>query len=626
MRLLLLTQYYPPETGAAPLRAYHFATKLAKRGHEVTVVTGMPNHPSGVKATEYRRRVGARERQDGVRIVRCYLYASPNKTFAKRMANQISFMVSAFFGGCSAGRCDAILVSSPPLFLGATAWLLGLVKGVPYVLDLRDFWPHAAVELGQLRSRRAISLAKRLERFLYRRAGKLIAVTPGMERLMLENGVPRYRIALITNGADTELFRPPDDGAGAAGAVADTAPIRASVGAALTGERAGDGGRTVLYSGTHGLVHGMEVILDAADLLRREPGVMFRLVGDGVVKPRLVSEAERRGLTNVEFLPSRQPADLADLMRGADVCLATTREGDFSAGTIPVKLFDYMASGKPIVASLDGDARDVIESAGCGIVTPPGDAPALADAVRKLLGDRALSASMGARGREFVCREYSRQTLAQRLEELLEDVVASEGRMCGSRLRFRRYLGVKYTIDVIGALLLLIIGSPVFAIMAAAIKLDSPGKPIFTQRRIGVHSEEFTIYKFRTMSVGTPDLAADLMSPVKTGYVTRLGRFLRRTSADELPNCWNVLKGDMSMVGPRPALYNQSELIDMRRQVRVDLVRPGLTGWAQINGRDEVELEEKVRLDHFYVQNCSLLMDLAILLRTFLVLRKTGGE
>jgi lipopolysaccharide/colanic/teichoic acid biosynthesis glycosyltransferase/glycosyltransferase involved in cell wall biosynthesis len=600
MRILFLTQYYPPETGAAPLRAYHFATKLAKRGHSVTVVTGMPNHPSGVKPPEYRGRLSSREDRDGVHVRRSYLFATARKTFATRMLNQLTFMVTAFFSGLFAGRCDVILVTSPPLFLGASAWLLGLLKGVPTVLDVRDYWPHAAVALGQLRSSSAIRLAERLERFLYRRSARIVAVTPSMKRLMLERGIPAHRIDFVPNGADLESFSP-----------------AAATGAAPADRRAeGDGRWTVLYSGTHGLVHGMEVIIEAAELLRSDDRLRFLMVGDGVAKEGLVAEASRRSLANVEFAPSRQPRDLADTIRSADVCVATTTGGDFSSGVIPVKMFDYMACGKPIAAAVSGDAREIIEAAGAGIVVEPGDARGLADAIRSLVDDQSAREAAGTRGREFVSREYSRGSLAERMEDVLTGVVAAEGALGASSFRLRHYLAAKYLVDAGVAAVVLAVTSPLFLLIALLIKLDSPGRAVFTQRRVGVYCEEFNICKFRTMERHTPDLATDLMMGSPRDYTTRMGRFLRRTSLDELPNLLNILKGEMSIVGPRPALYNQHELIEMRRQVGADILRPGLTGWAQINGRDSIPLDEKVRLDEFYVRNCSFLLDIKILFRT----------
>lgn len=602
MRVLFFTQYYPPETGAAPLRAYHFARELVRRGHDVVVVTGMPNHPSGIKHPAYRRRVAAREEHDGVQVRRCFLCASPKKTFAKRILNQLSFMVTSFFGSLTVRRPDIVLITSPPLFLGVTAWLIALWKGVPFVLDVRDYWPHAAVALGQLSDKRVIKWAERLEMFLYRRATMILAVTPGMVRLMKERGIPERRIALITNGADTDAFVPKESSGGSDG---------------------DNGCTTVLYSGTHGLVHGMGVIVEAADIVRDDPHLRFLLVGDGVAKDGLVADAQKRGLTNIEFRPSVTPAELVTIIHGAEVCMATTDGSEFSRGTIPVKIFDCMACSRPIVAVLEGDGAELVRRSGGGIVVAPGDADGFAETLRSLAGDRERREKLGRTGCEYVVREYSRRVLAGRMEELLGKIAAAERSIRGRHLPFRRYLAVKYTIDFVGAAVLLVLGAPVFLAAAILVRLDSRGRSVFTQRRIGVHSHEFTIYKFRTMREETPDLATDLLAREDSDYTTRVGRFLRRTGADELPNLVNILRGEMSIVGPRPALYNQYELIDLRSQILGDLVRPGLTGWAQINGRDSISLDEKVRLDAFYVRNCSFLLDLRICLRTLFVVADT---
>jgi lipopolysaccharide/colanic/teichoic acid biosynthesis glycosyltransferase/glycosyltransferase involved in cell wall biosynthesis len=601
MRILFLTQYYPPETGAAPLRAYHFATKLAGRGHEVTVLTGMPNHPSGRKQQEFRWKLGASERLDGVRVIRSYLFATPRKTFLTRMLNQISFAVSAFVRGCFTPKCDVILITSPPLFLGVSGWLLGHVKGAPYVLDVRDYWPHAAVALGQLTSKRVIRLAERMELFLYAHAAWIVAVTPGMRRLMVKRGIPGHRVVLIPNGADTDCFTPAENDVG----------------------RVANGKWTVLYSGTHGLVHGMEMILDAAELLVDDERIRFVMVGDGVAKDALVADAQRRKLSNMEFLPSQQPESLAERIRNSDVCIATTTGGSFSEGTVPVKMFDYMACGKPVVAAVAGDARTIMAEADGGVIVAPGDSAALASTLLRLLEDKDERSRLGKSGHEYVRWSYSRQHLAGRMNDLLERVVRRERILGGGRMEFRRYLTAKYLIDAALASLSLIVMSPVLALTALLVKIDSRGPVIYRQRRIGIYSQEFTIYKFRTMHVHTPELATDLLAPTIHDYTTRIGRLLRRLSFDELPNLWNILMGDMSIVGPRPALYNQYDLIDERRKVGGDVMRPGLTGWAQINGRDSITQSEKVRLDEFYARNCSLALDLGIVIGTLRTVSRT---
>jgi O-antigen biosynthesis protein WbqP len=191
----------------------------------------------------------------------------------------------------------------------------------------------------------------------------------------------------------------------------------------------------------------------------------------------------------------------------------------------------------------------------------------------------------------------------------------SVGRVVDPRPR-GLYRPVKRLADVAGSLALLVAGSPVMLAVAIAIRLDSPGPSLFRQRRIGRGSREFVILKFRTMREGTPDLASHLMQGQAESRITRLGAFLRRTSLDELPQLFNIFKGDMSFVGPRPALYNQYDLIGMRQAVDVDRLKPGVTGWAQINGRDDIPMDAKVALDRWYLDRCGPWTDLTILVRT----------
>ena len=186
------------------------------------------------------------------------------------------------------------------------------------------------------------------------------------------------------------------------------------------------------------------------------------------------------------------------------------------------------------------------------------------------------------------------------------------------------YGALKRAIDFTGALAGLAVLSPILLTTAILIRLDSEGPVLFRQRRSGRGSREFVIVKFRTMKVGTPDLASHLVGP-GSSRVTRIGGFLRRASIDELPQLWNVLKGDMSLVGPRPALHNQDDLIALRREAGVDALKPGITGWAQVHGRDELDVEQKVKHDRWYLEHASLGLDLAILVRTVVILFSPRG-
>ncbi|MCC6349906.1 MAG: sugar transferase [Candidatus Eisenbacteria bacterium] len=600
MRVLFVTQYFPPETGAAPARALHFARALARAGHEVRVLTGLPNHPAGEVRPEYRGVRRRTEQADGIRVERVWLYATPRKTSLTRLWNHLSFALSALPVAFAGPRPDVVLVTTPPLFHGLTAWLAARLRGAALVNDCRDDWPHAAIALGEMRPGFVARVLDGVARFFQSRSSRVLVVTPGMKRQLESRGFEPRRLVFLPNGADTELFRPP-------------------------AERAERGGRpfTVLYAGTHGLVHGMDALLDAAAELKSE-GVRFRLVGDGVAKQGLERAAVGRGLDNVTFEPSVAPAALVPLLHEADVAVATTRASEFAGETIPVKLFDYLACGCPVVAAVRGDAAAVIEASEGGLVVEPENGAALARAVRALRDDPGRREALAAAGPVFVEREHSRRALGERLVQvLLEARLESHGRDVGPLPRGARAF-VKRAADVVLGCAGLILTSPLMLLVALAIRLESPGPVLFRQRRIGRGSAEFILFKFRSMAAGTPDLATHLVTPGSV-RITRVGAILRRTSLDELPQLWNIVRGDMSLVGPRPALYNQYDLIGLRQAAGVDALRPGLTGWAQINGRDEIPMEQKVALDREYLDRNSTRFDTEILVRTALTLFAMRG-
>ncbi len=591
MRVLFVSQYFPPETGAAPARAMHFSRAIVRAGHEVRVLTGLPNHPAGEVQPAYRGVTRRTERLDGITVERVWLHATPRRTALTRLWNHLSFAISALPVALSGPRPDVVVASTPPLFLGLTALLAAKRFGAPLVNDCRDDWPHAAIALGEMRPGWIARVLDGIAQTIQRHAARILVVTPGMRLQLAARGFAERRLVLLPNGADTELFRPAER------------PVRS----------AGDP-FTVIYAGTHGLVHGMDALIDAAQVLRNEP-VRFLFVGDGVAKPALQQAVGERGLTNCEFRPSVPPLELVALLHAADACVATTRAGAFAGETIPVKLFDYLAVGCPVVAAVRGDAARVVEASGGGLVVEPEDGAAIAAAIRRLRDEVGLCARLASSGPGFIAREHSRVALGERWVQLLSEVrLERHGRDVAARPDGVHAIWQR-TLDVLLSLAALIVFAPVLLIIALAISLDSRGPVLFRQRRSGRGSSEFVLLKFRSMAQGTPDLATHLVDPSQV-RITRVGAFLRRTSLDELPQLWNILRGDMTLVGPRPALYNQYDLITLRQQAGVDALKPGLTGWAQVNGRDEIPMEQKVAFDREYLERLSPGFDLLILWRT----------
>jgi hypothetical protein len=404
-RILIVTHFFPPEAGAPQERLSALAAAWASGGDSVTVLTGMPNYPTGVLPPEYRRAVRRREQRDGYRVVRTWLYATPNEGVARKLISHLSFMISSvLLGGHACGRCDTVIVSSPTFFSIGSAWLLARLKRARFVVEVRDLWPMIFVELGVLTSRRIVGVLERLELAAYAAADQVVVVSDGFRANLIGRGVPASKVHTIRNGVLPERFR------------SDlTEPARQAARARL-GARPGD--CLVLYAGTHGISQGLPRVADAAALLGGE-AIRFAFVGEGADKAKLARRVSELGLDNVSLAPTVPPGAVPDLLAAADVCLVPLRDVPLFAKTIPSKMFEYLAAGKPVIGSVTGEAAQILHEAGA-VVVPPEDSAALAFAIRELAADPARRATMGQQGRAYVSRFFDRAELAQEYRKLLE--------------------------------------------------------------------------------------------------------------------------------------------------------------------------------------------------------------
>ncbi len=408
MRVLYFTQYFPPEVGATQTRAYEMSRYLASQAHHVTVVTEVPNHPSGIIPANYRRRLSERVTEDGVDVLRLWVWASPEKNFKSRMRFYLSYMgMAALAGTLIRARYDLVYATSPPLFVGAAGAAAAIARRIPFVFEVRDLWPESAVSLGELSSQRASSLATRLEEALYRKAARITVVTEGIRRRLLERGIAESKLALIPNGANTDLFR--------------YDPVGAEEGRSRLPL---EGRFIALYAGIHGLAQGLETLLEAAARLKERHDIVFVFVGEGPRKSDLLRLQEKLGLDNVLFLPEVPAARMPAYLSAAGCAIVPLRDEPVFRGALPSKMFEAWACARPVVLSAAGEAVSVLESAHGGKAVAPENPAALADAVAWMAGHPTDAEVMGQAGRRFVEERYSRREQARQLELLLKSVVS----------------------------------------------------------------------------------------------------------------------------------------------------------------------------------------------------------
>ncbi len=405
--ILFVTPYYPPEVGAPQTRISETAIRLARRGHRVSVLTTFPNYPSGIVLSGYRTSRICREVRDGVQIIRVWSYISPKKDFVHRILAQLSFgCLAALIGNRAIGTPDIIIVESPPLFDAIAGRILAWRKRCPYVFTVADLWPEAAVQLGILHNRALIWLAERLEWSTYRKAAAIWALTNTIRHTLIQRGLSPNKVFLMPNSVDTARFQP-----------LSQAHARA--------ELAWDDRFTILHAGTIGLTHGLQTLLDAADLLRTRTDIRIVLVGDGTAKTHLVAEAARRNLQNVTFFDSQPYERMPLVIAASDVCLVGVRKLPINEGVLPTKMSEIMACARPIILAVEGEARRIAEQeAGAALYVEPENAASLTEAILHLHDHPDLCGRLGQNGRSFVVTHFDREHLTTLLEARLTALLA----------------------------------------------------------------------------------------------------------------------------------------------------------------------------------------------------------
>lgn len=415
LRILYVSQYFPPEMGAPSARVYELSRSWVKQGHTVTVLTGFPNHPTGVLHPAYKRKIWRlllREKISGVDVVRTWLYPAANQGTIKRCLNYLSFMVSAILSGIFfLRRHDIVIATSPQLLVGVAGYAIARIKKVPFVLEVRDLWPEslAAVEAARKGSL-LLKLLDPIATFLYDKADLIVTVTDSFKNVLEGRGIGGDKIQVIKNGIDPDLFNPS----------ADAAAVSKKYGV--------NGNFVVSYIGTLGMAHKIDTVLEVAERLRSKSDITFLLVGEGAEKERLKRLKEQKGLDNVLFVDQQPREEIPKFIAASHACLVLLRNDALFNTVIPSKMFEFMGAGKPVILGVGGEAKEILMQAEAGIPIASESAPELENAILKLYHNRALIEKLGRNARVFVLAHYHREKLAlQYAQRLSECVLKTKG-------------------------------------------------------------------------------------------------------------------------------------------------------------------------------------------------------
>lgn len=406
MRVLLLTNYWPPEIGAASHLYYELSQELVSRGHQVTVLTGFPRYNIREIPRQYRGKLALWEDQNGVRVRRVKTLHPPQQSTVLRCIGHFLLALAYGASGLGLGRPDVLLMYSPPLPMGLAAGLLKRWYRCAFVLNVQDIFPQSAIDLGVLKHPFLIRLFEWFEKRIYSLADHITVHSEGNRENVVEKIGPAGKVSVMPNWIDTDFVRP--------------GPRHNR----FRGDLDLSQECIVSFAGTMGYSQDLDTVLLAADRLRDQPHIVFVLVGDGVEAVRLKQTAGQMKLQNVRWIPMQPRERYPSILEASDACLVTLHEA-VRTPVVPSKLLSIMAAARPTLLSvwLEGDARRIVESAECGLCVPPGQPEALAEAVLTLCRDRELADRLGRNGRSYVEEHFSVGSAASRYESLFHGLV-----------------------------------------------------------------------------------------------------------------------------------------------------------------------------------------------------------
>jgi glycosyltransferase involved in cell wall biosynthesis len=409
MKVLFLTHYFPPESNAPANRTYEHLKEWVKLGDSVTVITNFPNHPMGVFYPHYRNAFRAEEIIDGIRVIRVLTYAAPNKGIFRRILNYTTFMFMAIVHSLTVEKPDVIIATSPQFFAAIAGYIISVMKSKPFVFELRDIWPASIKSVGAIRNNIFLSMLERLEIFLYRRANLVVSLTDSFVDYLCERGIDRSKVIVINNGVNLDLFH----------------PFAEEERKKKREERGLDGKYIVSYIGTIGMAHGLSYLIDTAALLQSQKSIHFLVIGDGAEKDSIAKKVRSLGLKNVSILGLKPREEIPTYYGVSDAIVVQLIRDPMFTKVIPSKIFESMGMSKPILLSVDGEARRIVGEANCGLYSEPEDCTQLAENILRLKTDPQLESTLGTNGFVYVRKHFDRKTLAEKMRVAVRDMLSS---------------------------------------------------------------------------------------------------------------------------------------------------------------------------------------------------------
>jgi colanic acid biosynthesis glycosyl transferase WcaI len=406
MKILFLSDNFPPERNAPASRTYEHAIRWVQAGHEVTVITTAPNFPEGELLNGYRNRWYSKETQEGIKVIRVKSYMTANDGFLRRTLDYMSFMVSGGVAALFQPRPDVLVSTSPQFFCAVAGWFVSRVRRLPWVFELRDLWPSAIVAVGAMRKGATIRMLERLELAMYRAADLIVAVTQGLKDDLVARKIEAGKIVLVRNGVDQSLYspRPKDE------VLLDQFNLR--------------GKFVVGFLGTMGMAAGLEKVMISAEALKDRPDIVLLFAGPGSQRKSLEHKVRERGLSNVRMIPAQSKEMMPRIWSVLDLSLSVTRDEPLFLYTVSSKNYEAMAMGLPILMSMpDGECAEIVRNAGAGVLVPAEDPVALASAIRKLADSPADCARMGQAALAAAPR-FTREKSAEQMLDALGRLVS----------------------------------------------------------------------------------------------------------------------------------------------------------------------------------------------------------